>query len=271
MKTIMTGGVLAIALSILASASARAGTSASYTTGDWLLGFYDPSKTNQFVIDIGPHTGNTSFTLLNSVWNIGTDLSLSSAFGANWYEELDSSLFYGVVSTTGGPGATTAVFVTNPNGPDDPWETETNEGTPEQAVNNIGGTINSQVQATGQSSVGLIYNANTSLGWAYYANPNNSKAGLSGYYTGQPGGDGDFSDVVTNSLDFEELPAGASTQAEDIGSFSLDSAGDLTYTTDAAVPEPATYATVLLGATLLLLAGPRRRALRPTVNRPAAI
>jgi len=259
----ITGGALALAVAVAASTTAKATNSAAYSVGDWLLGFYDPNDSTQYVIDIGSHTGNTSFTLSDSTWHIGDDLSLSSAFGANWYQELDSSLYYGVLADSGGPGATTTLFVTNPNGAGSPWPTQTNLGIPESDINNIGNTISSQPQASGQNSVGLIYNASTSLGWAYYANPNNSKAGLSGYFSGGNDGDSDFSDVVTNSLDIEKLPAGASTAATDIGSFSLDSAGDLTFTT-AAVPEPSTYAAIIGGAALLLLVGRRRRALNPS-------
>jgi hypothetical protein len=66
----------------------------------------------------------------------------------------------------------------------------------------------------------------------------------------QPDG-GDFIGPTDSQLDLYELqPSSTSASATLLGDFTLSNSGQLNFT--AAVPEPSTYATIMLGAAVLL-------------------
>lgn len=252
LKHAITGGFLAAALFGMASVSAKAQSlTPPYADGDWLLGFYSNLQGNEYVIDLGAHSASTSFTLLNSVSHIATDLS--TAFGSGWYGQ--AKLYYGVAETNGANGNAVTVLLSNPNAT--PWSNTTNVAQAETGIQGIGSNVGGQFQTSGEASTGLISAIPTgNSDWSYYANPSGGGSPGFGLFT-NTGGDTVFSALTNSSIGYDQIinsPTGKSTQ---VGTFSLDSAGDVTYTA-AAVPEPSTFAAIGMGAAVLAFARRRR-------------
>jgi PEP-CTERM motif len=66
-------------------------------------------------------------------------------------------------------------------------------------------------------------------------------------------------DSGDSTLDLFQEIHGGSGAGTDLGTFDLNNSGTFTFTAASAVPEPSTYAAVLMGGAVLLLAGRRRK------------
>jgi hypothetical protein len=151
------------------------------------------------------------------------------------------------------------MYASNPNdisGDNVPWTEGAHQGTPADNLADIGGAYGNFTQSDSeQDPRGLAQADAADNSWESIAS-----GGLQQY--GGSGGDGAISDFVTNTLSFDEInqTASGSAPSTDLGFFSLDSAGDLSFTT-AAVPEPSTYAAIGAGAVILAALRRRRRSI----------
>ena len=273
MKSILTRFlVLAAALVAVASAKATPATNVpQYKDGDLLIGFYDASlsgteatvNTNDYLVDLGPIKSgtnggfdfHTSFVISTGTSHMGADLT--HVFGTSWYT--GGNVVFGLAISF---PLTAQVFVTDPNfGNADAFREAANQSGPAQAVANIGGAYSGSGQSNSETDPrGLQQSDGSTNSWASVAGMGN---GLGSYFGSN--GDNNISDVASTSgaatnLEFMQLdqtsPSGHAGTA--LGYFTLDSAGDLSFTT-ASIPEPSTYAAVAMGAGVLLF-GRRRRA-----------
>ena len=236
--------IIAMAVAAIAATSAKASQVPRYNNGDLLLGFYDTTGTitNDYIVDLGPISGfnfNTNFTL-----SLGLNTDLTNVFGSSW--STSSNIVYGLVS---GDPLSSLIYASNPN--TTPWTESANQGDYVTAIANTGAAYGLQTQANGETyAAGLEQSASGSTSWA-----SESSQGFGNYFGGA--GDGAISDITSNSIAFDKVVAGAEgAPSSDLGSFSLSSAGDVSFTT-AAVPEPSTFAAIGLGAAVLAFA--RRR------------
>jgi hypothetical protein len=265
-KPILNGALFATLFALLATNSAHATNSAVYNDQDWLLGFYSNNQSNDFVVDIGPHNPNVSFTLLNTTSHIGSDLALSTAFGASWFANSvngSDPIYYAVIETN---NTASSLELTNPD-PAEPWMSSSGKGGDSNAVKSVGLNEEQQPQATGQTSVGLIQAKSLTGSWFYFVADAGTKGPVNGDYVNDLGngdyGDGGVSDVVQNGLEFDFIQDVNSQPAQvALGTFSLDSAGDLTYTAApvTSTPEPSAIAAIGMGAVMLTLLRRRPRA-----------
>jgi hypothetical protein len=270
LKSLINGALSAIALTFLVPGRANATLSGTYHAGDWLLGFYSTSFNDDFVIDLNDALNestinpNQSFTLLNTTSHLGTDLSLagSGEFGSTWYTNAATTgLYYAIIQTSGAPG--NSLELTNPDTANiGPWGSQSGQGPVSNDVIDVGQAASSQTQATGQTSVGLWQARSASESWYDQVAPTSSGATLGNTYTNQDSvGDGSISGLVNTSLELDFLQNSETQPAQPIlGTFSIDSAGDVTYTALAVVPEPSALAAIGAGAVFLALQRRRRRA-----------
>ena len=239
--------IIVLALAATAASSAKASQVPQYNNGDLLLGFYDYSGgvTNDYVVDLGPISGfnlSSNFTL-----SLGLSTDLAHVFGSNW--DTSGNIYFGLAASY---PLTAQVFASNPNA-GTPWTEAPAQGTPASQVADIGNAYSLSTQANGETySAGLQQADSSNNSWQSVASN-----GLQNFYGGL--GDGAISDVVTNSLEFDQVNVGSNgTPGTDLGSFSVSSAGNVSFTT-AAVPEPSTFAAVGLGIAVLAVARRRRR------------
>jgi len=250
---------LAIAsFAMFGTVSARASQVPQYNPLDLLLGFYDFSGTvtNDYLVDLGPIANfnfNQNFVILSSTSKMGTDLTaiFPTVSGTTWFTS--GHIYFGLAAAT---TANFQVYATDPLG-NDPWTREAVQSQPEGAVFNMGNQGYSlATQTIEQDPRGLEQADSATDSWDDLAGTFNGTGGLNGFYNGA-NGDQYISDVVTNDLPFDQINQG-SGPSTDLGFFSLDSAGDLSFTS-AAVPEPSTYAAIGVGAVILLTFRRRRR------------
>lgn len=215
---------------------------------DLILSFQDSTSSNDLQIDLGSITQFTGAHVTFSL-NIGTDLA--NIFGSGYYT--DSGLKFSIAGTNNTPStlntyAANTSFVGDPTStPFDPFSTngakplKTQIG---QLYNptspTAGSTPNSDVVAA--SSVNSYTNTNPSPG--DFGNLSSTAETTFG--------------LGSNPVLYLDIlkPGGTSAFAQDASGnnyvFSIDSTGLLTYSA-AAVPEPSTYAMLLLGAAGLLV------------------
>jgi hypothetical protein len=238
--------------------------------GDLVLGF-QLSGDNDLLVDIGPYTQyvnatsafNVTFGLVpadqsgagSTVTNLANDLT--TVFGAGWASNTGSSLLqWGVAGKNG----VTNIFLTqdalNATIPQDPGNSvaTTYASTVQSLYNGLGGdpsTVNSTKAASVLSSA-----ANS---WTSFS-PGSNAFG-SGLDTEQIAGSDGPTDSTLTLLELVNngTRGGDGQPATDIGSFTLNGAGDLTFT-PAAVPEPSTWVSIIVG--VLSLGFFRRRGLR---------
>lgn len=271
--------LLAAAAGTLLGSPAQA-QDVTYTPGDLLLGFEEPGATNNYVVDLGAPTefitlsqspGATNLTTTLGLGNIANDLRSTSGFGSTWYatQAFGSNVQWGVFGAISGFGDSNLPSLQ----PDTLFETiaETTPGVrstapvehnssiqdnqsglfasfAEDGFNNETHTANSNVAAFIAASPTTDPNS-----WSAYEPSYN--AFTLAYGIEQPDSASNaYIGPANSELDLYELvptDEGGAGTAVDLGSLTLDSSGDLLFTS-AAVPEPSTYASLGLGAALLL-------------------
>ena len=270
---ILSAAILASAAGVLLAPSARA-QDVSYTPGDLLLGFEKPGASNNYVVDLGPATefitlshgpGITNLTTTLGLGNIATDLASSSGFGSSWNTTaaLGSNVQWGVFGAIGDFGAIglqpDTLFLTRAETTPGTRSTAPSEGNSSSQGNQVAAFtplaesgFNNQTE-TANSTVAAFIPSSSAVSWT--ANDPSFGAFTLGYGIEQSQSASNTYIGPTNSeLDLYELiptDEGGTGTAKDLGSLTLNPSGDLDFTS--AVPEPSTYATIGLGAALLLL------------------
>ena len=237
--------LLTLALGVTALSSASATSVRQYLNGDLLLGFYDTTgaSTNDYLIDLGPIANfnlNANFTL-----SLGLSSDLVTTFGSTWRTSgnIDFALAAAFPSTG-------QVFVSNPN-IGSPWPEGAAQGSITQTAASIGGAYGNQLQGHGEVIAnGLIQLTSVTNSWQ------SLQPGFGNNFFNN-GGDGGIADIVTNPLEFDRVNQVSNGTGSNLGTFTLDSSGNLLYAT-AAVPEPSTVSAFILGASVLAFALRRR-------------
>lgn len=277
---ILSAGILAVAAGVLLAPSARAQGTTTYTPGDLILGFEDqasPGNSYNYIVDLGPATefttlaqrldATTNLTTTLGLGNIAADLT--TAFGSNWATNgaIGTNVQWGVFGSSGNSGPVLGI----PEGTLFLTQAETTPGTQsaapvEKSEHVQNGTIGEFIsfvssgfdnQPVASSTVGTIIPSSGTYSpgansWTQQ-DPSSGAFGLS-YGVEQLQDASNLHIGPTNSeLDlYELLPTnnGGTGRGVDLGSLTLDSSGDLEFST--AVPEPSTYASIGIGAAFLL-------------------
>jgi hypothetical protein len=235
-KFLITAGVLAM----LASVSAKATT--TYNNGDFFLDVRDLSGSTSYLIDLGQGFNfGTSFDIPIS----GLTTDLNAVVGTGW--ATDANAVFSIVGGTTAGATSELLYATAPGAT---WNTSrTGEAPFGNAVVSIEGSYaNNPTNSTSGNSQVWIEGNTDNNSYVSYAN-----AGF-GYFASPVEG------AITSSLNFDYLPAGSTHAGTVEGSFALDGANNSLDFTSAAVPEPSTYAAVIMGAAALVAARFRRRA-----------
>jgi hypothetical protein len=241
---LIQSSLLAMASIAIITVSANAAALTASDTGELFLGFSKSGATNDYVVKIGnynslPTTTSSSFYSLSTA-------DLISAFGSTWYTGGTVKFtVFGLDLNTGngslalGSPSSTALTLQNAGN-----------------VNTIISQMDQLIQGgyATTSSSGVDGNALT------IAQSNTNSYTLQGTPSTGWGALGTIDTVVTGSnyLNVQNLGAsgaGASTSVK--GFFTIASTGVVSYNV-AAVPEPTTYASLLVGGLLLALVVRRR-------------
>jgi len=257
LKYYAIGAVVSTALALSSSALAQL----TVNDTDLFVFFQDASKGDNLVLDMGPLSGLSN----GETFNIATDLNYFGAAGA-WTS--DSSLTWSVIGVDENDGGSTNGnsfnYATDWIGSNGPSLTEKGSSTQGQPTDYISGNTYGLLS-------GATTGANTSdvfvgkaVNGAYtdiYLGGDGGIGNIWGTATQQSGDIGSGSDSETLwQLEPEDtntlgtIPASST----DEGTFTLGNNGVITFAT-AAVPEPSTWASIILGAAGLL-AFRRRRA-----------
>jgi hypothetical protein len=270
---------LAIAGLAFASTAANAATTA-YSADDLILGFQQTGTSGasqSLLVDLGQASGFKSGASAGTVI-AGLGSVLSSTFGSGWAS--DSTISYGIVGSPGsfsvGTDVAKTLYASSPETtygtqsvPGDPTFTRLSSSTQGTGTSNIatmGSTFNgltaSIVGSSGNIAAALQANS-TSGGWAFQ-NPSGFAGANFSYFYGLEGTLA--SGVGSSALDLFRMQPGSGGTLNNpgtyVGSFTLNSSGDVSFGTSApsAVPEPARAAFLGLGLGGLLLR--RRRSAR---------
>ena len=270
-----SAGLLAAAALALLAPSGHAQVN-TYNEGDLLLGFEEPGVAYDYVVDLGSIAnfitlsqtpGTTDITTAYSLGGIAADLS--ATFGSGWATNSATqgdNVQWGIigasdknVSATFGaytlPADTlfeTRAEFTPGSGSTAPTESSSSlqKTVDGKILNSLGAAFNN-TSTTANSSVATVEPTSVSNNWSSFGPQ--STVGSWANNIEQPTS-GAFIGATNSQLDlYELLPtnSGGSGQGTELGSFTLDSSGDLSFTS-AAVPEPSTYAAIGLGAAFLL-------------------
>lgn len=261
-KISLLKGALALAVASVIGASAHA-QDLTTTAGDVIFNMYataGPGTAYDYEVDLGNYSkflpgGVDATGLPVTLSNVSiTDISSSSGgmgFGASW--DTDGDVNWSVVAANGSlstqhgaPGYT--VFATD----------SVALGNFSVGTQSLAGQVASYVADIGNANI------------AYTANSNDEGifdgSGGGDEYTVSDGGSAPFWNYLPQTFEntangtttlglYEVLNASTSGNAADIGTFKLTSSG-LTFQS---VPEPSTWATVIVGAITLIGFGSRRR------------
>lgn len=250
------------------SAQAQSATT-NYTTGDLLMGFRagttggaagsdlltDLGAAATFVNLVSAHPGavisiNTGLFIsggsgasgINGIGGLGADLT--SIFGASWFSATDTGndwnngqplIRWGALGYTA--GGNTSIVGNNSITPYHPFTNAQNQGVKTQ-LDTLGGSSYDFNTSTANSNFNIVESGNSATGtWqghTYQVNGNTNNFGA--YPLG-------FEATPSQRLYLDE-EIGAAANGIELGYFSLDSGGNLTYTV---VPEPSTYSMMALG------------------------
>lgn len=263
-KLLLTSGL--VALSAMAAQAASIPTIGNLNSvnanseGDLVLGFYNPSVTNNLVVDIGPASDYYSTALAS----LGGTLTPGATYTVDAYNSADLTTVFG----SNAQSASTQWAVIGGNGalggpsnepPQSIWTTATSFKAPQTY---------SQAQQTGTSLV--VDTLTNQLAGGAPVSATGSQVAMTipssgagsfnlAFNTVQGGQSGGVvvtgTTAASSSLALWYLPSGGT--AVDLGTFNLSSSA-LTFTSFAAIPEPSTYA-MILGALTVGFVALRRR------------
>ena len=272
MKNILKTALLAFSAACLTGVAAHASITldqSNHGWGDIILDFTQTSGTANLEVNLGEFTQfapggvyATGSPVLLAGNNSPSLTDLSNAYGSTWNSASDN-VFWSLVSDA---QAGNTLGVTNGT----IWGSAANNATVPNSDNGTQTTEASNIQLliSGIHSATATANSTQSTMLSSASTTNNNY----NYRSGITGGALDFFGVseFTTSGGFQVQTVGGASTADlyqitpggpstDLGTFSLNSSG-MTFTA-AAVPEPSTWATMILGAGCLL-AFRRHRALR---------
>jgi hypothetical protein len=248
----------------IATQSAQA--SLSYTQGDILIGFRATGGTGStlnYVIDVGQSIFSLAPGATVDLGNYGADLSgTSTGFGANWFSR--NQVKWGVFGSTGSGDIASTLYAGAQEIPVGtlatgyPTDTSANQNTTLSAINQA---------AARYANFGNAANASNAT-FQNTSDSNHYSQFLSGGFWFGPFSSSAFestmningTSITTKAIDlFRETPDNATPgtlTGTYVGTFSIDSTGDITFTK--AVPEPSTLTALAGGAALLGLVRRRR-------------
>jgi hypothetical protein len=237
--------VLALAGLALIASSVKAAT-LTYNDGDLFIGFVN-GGTQDYVVDVGQASlFTTSSQLTLSVGATGTDLS--STFGGSWFGSTGAGgVLWGGAGTL---GASDTVWATSTSST--PWAQSFDQSTPTNNISQFGLGAYDASTSTTNSNVALKEATSGGSSWASFesvANGGtaaNSPVGSFAYFT--PSIEG----TTSQKLFLTKLTEGSTGLGQSIGFFQINSGGTITFTGTSAVPEPSTYALMILGGAALL-------------------
>jgi hypothetical protein len=247
---------LALAALGLASTAASAAT-VSPGANDLVLGFQLAGNNTDLEVDLGPSSQfTTTATLTLSQLSVA---DLTAIYGSNWASTaLGTGVNWSIAGLTSQSSTDNTFEATSINTTAPKSGTSTTLATPEGAISSLAtgsfaaGSLNGATATANSSSsaaIGGVVNATNPAG--------TSASGLSQSYQSLEGGNG-----YTFVPNAEQTGAGTdnlflfaagvkNSPSTELGTFSLSSAGVLTYNgTAAAVPEPSAYALGICAALL---------------------
>ena len=271
-------GVLVMSMIVAGQSAKAAAPVVTGSAGDLILGFRDTSGTNanDLEVDLGQasqfatwasSSPGVTFNLNLGGAVYGSNRGLSAAdlryvFGSGTSNSSWNTLSTLVWSVAGKTGATstTTLFATFPTGTVVNRASGTTQNTPGGRLSTLLSSLEGQPSLSGTNSGGSPEAAeiaadptsNTNYTGAIRGNATANKD--YGYFT--PSTETNVVSTGFASLDlYEFAPSSTSgVPGTDLGTFNLGSDGTFTFTAEA-VPEPSTYAALVLGAGVLLFAG----------------
>jgi hypothetical protein len=263
MKNRPITGTLAVVAAMLMSAAAHAQiTINNGGRGEVILNFTQTSGTANLEVDLGSIkqflAGGSFATGAPVTLTLLSTADLVAAYGASWNSSADNVFWsvataIGTLNNAGAPKLT--LFGTVANNASIPTG-DNNQGAEGAFITDEISNLTNYNPTANSTEAGLVpvsdsssYNGDSGLTGNGGANPSQ------GFFS-VPAFGANFQDQTngTSSSDFYEMQE--NTAGTDIGTFTLSSSG-LTFQSAAAVPEPSTWATVILGAATLI--GLRRR------------
>jgi hypothetical protein len=262
----VTKTLLALGCAGTLAATASAQLPASYTQGDFLLGFRQVGNTNSVVVDLGP-ISSFSGTLDFSI-DLGS--TLSNQFGSGWAS--DPAVFFSLASTDSGNNTsyvTSPEYLTGPSaGAAKVWNrlTNTNANIFQGKINNLGDEFSSAGSVESKTDVNAY--SNFMPGGATDSGHATSAQIAWGYFN--PTTEGNFGQTTAGvELDTIQLAPGAGKGTEE-GDFTISPDGNtLTFTPLGEVPEPSSFAAMAVIGALALL-GFQMQKTRKSVKRQSA-
>jgi hypothetical protein len=241
---------------VAAFAAAAVSAQAQASNSDLILGFKQSTGTGNATsleIDLG-NTFATTTAVAAGTYDLGNISSLiSSTYGSSW--ATSSTLTYGVVGNT-----IDLISGNNTDWATSKWSNQT--GTLGVQNSATFGTVGDSALSGTASKVQKVYASSFAVDGSGFSNAVVTATAQSGWKTNDPF---NFTTakldtvVSSNGTDLYVIASdGSSGTANFLGTFNLSSAGELTFTTGAAIPEPSTYA-MILGALTIGFVALRRR------------
>lgn len=261
------------ALGLVNPPAHAADSTVTYATDNLLLGFRQTTgqgASEDYLVDLGPVQNfnfNTSFTIQSTgttgYGSVGTDLS--NIFGTGYYTTIDpntekTAVLFSLEADSGTTGTGTGsdpkdtLYTTVPVGTA-PFNraSQSLQSGGATAIQNAGNNGYTGKTSTANSDEGIEQGTGDGSSYASYQ-PGGINTNNDSFKYFNPSNEGQISDTV----EFERLATGTGT-GMDLGTFSLDNSGDLTFTSATAVPEPATYASFFLAAASVFMIARRNR------------